>query len=62
MKEAIQVIVIVECHRKQNYRCSAKQLNVTFNGDKKCCADRIGIEGNGAKHYTETACGTFKPE
>ena len=45
---------------KLQVQCEA--VKCTFNDDKRCCADRIGIEGNGAKHYTETACGTFKPE
>lgn len=53
-----------ECH------CDAgpeKMLDVTceavhcvFNSNTKCHADKITIEGSGAKHESQTECGSFE--
>lgn len=37
-------------------------VNCIFNEFKRCSADHIGIAGNGAEHYTETECASFRQE
>lgn len=39
-------------------KCEAK--NCIFNDNKKCHAGEIGIEGNGARHESQTECGSFE--
>lgn len=38
--------------------CNA--VKCVYNDNEKCRADKIGIKGNGAKHESQTECGTFK--
>ena len=38
--------------------CEAK--NCVFNDNSKCHADKITISGNGAKHESQTECGSFE--
>lgn len=45
---------------KLRVQCEAETC--TFNDDKMCAANHIGIEGNGAKTYGETECGSFRLE
>lgn len=39
-------------------KCEA--VRCVFNDNSKCHADRITIEGNGAKHESQTECGSFR--
>lgn len=39
-------------------KCEA--VNCTFNDNAKCHADKITIEGNGARHESQTECGSFR--
>lgn len=50
----------MEPETKVTVQCEA--VKCMFNSDKRCSADHIGIAGDGAKHYTETECGSFKPQ
>ena len=40
--------------------CTA--CNCTYNEEKKCSADKIGVAGSSASESEETACGTFRCE
>ena len=39
---------------------SCKAKNCVFNDNSKCHADKITISGNGAKHESQTECGSFE--
>lgn len=41
-----------------NIKCEA--VNCVFNDNAKCHADKITIEGDGAKHESQTECGSFR--
>lgn len=40
--------------------CTA--CNCTYNEEKKCSADKIGVSGSSAHDSEETSCGTFRCE
>ncbi len=41
-----------------NVKCDA--VKCIFNDNCKCRAEHITIEGNGAKHQSQTECGSFE--
>ena len=63
-KEKVDTVTSQECHCSEGpetlleVKCEA--VNCTFNDNCKCHADKIGIDGNGAKHESQTKCGSFQ--
>ncbi len=63
-KEKIDGVTSMECYcgegpaKTLDVNCEAK--NCVFNSNAKCNADKITISGNGAKHESQTACGSFE--
>lgn len=62
--EKLDSVTAKNCHCEkapetiQEVKCEAK--NCIFNDNCKCHAEEIGIKGNGAKHESQTECGSFE--
>lgn len=63
-KEKLDKVTSKSCHcnegpaTKLDVKCEAK--NCVYNDNAKCHAAEITISGNGAKHESQTACGSFE--
>ena len=63
-KEKLDATTAKNCYsdkrpeRNLQVRCDAK--NCLFNDNDKCHAREIDIDGNGAKHRSQTECGSFE--
>jgi hypothetical protein len=63
-KEKLDSVTAKTCHCESapeemlTVKCEAK--NCIYNDNAKCHAAEIGISGNGAKHQSQTECGSFE--